>query len=126
MLYLQVSGEQAIDLPYTYTTEYNPDYAAPVTVHISEYDGTVILETSDCPWRLEFVRGGFNSKARLAVGGRYQPDMNNGQSMDGICGNCDGNFDYRLCGEKRTDVSGDEDKYKKISESCAVGSGTAP
>jgi len=88
---------------------------------MSEFEGTVILETSDCPWRLEFIRGGFNSKARLAVGGRYKPDYNNGNSMDGICGNCDGNFDYRLCGDKRTDVSGDENKYKEISESCAIG-----
>ncbi|KAK2154632.1 hypothetical protein LSH36_262g01005 [Paralvinella palmiformis] len=115
-----VRGQTTVELPYTYTTHRNPS-GDPVTVRVREEGNTVILESDDCPWRLEFVRGGFDSKIRLAVGARYKPENNDGHNMDGICGNCDGQYDYVLCGEQRTDVSEAEDKFKQISESCADG-----
>lgn len=116
-----ITDKTVISPPYTFETYHNAPGNQPIQVKVTQSGDTVTIESPQCPWKLEFVRGGFDSKINLEVGDRYKPANNNGQSMDGICGNCDGIFDYRLCGPERTDVSDAEDKYKQISESCADG-----
>ena len=118
-MFLFQNPTQSILTPWWYTTTYNPS-GDPITVHVTESGVTVHIESHDCPWELYFVRGGFDSKIHLSVGDRYKPSNNGGQSMDGLCGNCDGIFDYVLCGAARVDVSDDEDKYRQISDSCQM------
>merc|ERR550517_690311 len=92
--------------PLTLPAQVTPD------LEVAE-QGNYIVLTSSCGLRIGFDPHGAQSVATIMVPVSYS------EKMIGLCGDCDGNLDeYSL--KDGTDVSGEADKYKQISESYEV------